>query len=279
MNPCAALLLLALLAPQAQDPADAKANEARIKELKKQLGSPDEAARVAAVKKLAEAPDREALTLLVAKLGSADNDVVRGEAARALGKFRSPASCQALGVMVQASLKNEKLLRPLVDALCELDMCASVPHLLAALEAFPPVGEAALAGLAKIGCGECAPGLIKYLFKAEVEEKKPDTVTKLPDPMTGAVGGTMENKNKDHTLAGLAKKTRELLALLSGKTYPDQKAWAASLGRGEFSAKRNSLYICEAEKQTFELPSGKSKTCGLASKATHEDVFLKHKKE
>jgi len=273
-------VLLFLLAAAAQDPADAKAAEARIKELKKQLGSPDEKARVDAVKQLAEIPDKEAFAALVARLGSPDSDPVRIEAARAIGKRRKTASVQALGAAIQANPKNGNLLRALVDALGELDMCAAVPPLLTALEASSALGDAALAALGKIGCAECVPGLLKFLVRAEVEEKKPDQVTSLPDPNTGKVGGTMENKNKDHALAGQAKKTRELLAGLTGKNYPGQREWAAAAAKGEFSARRASVYLCEAEQKTFEIPSGKQKSgCGFDAKAAHDDVFLKHRRE
>ena len=134
------------------------------------------------------------------------------------------------------------------------------------------LADAALDAIGKIGCPEAAGALVDYLRKAEAEERKPDA-------FEDDEGGSEENRNKNKALAAGADKTRETLAFLAGKRFQTAREWSAWLG-SERSQKLTTVYFCEAEGATYEVPSGKTKKCAYPVRSgAHQDVLLKHLKE
>jgi hypothetical protein len=256
-----------------QDSASDKAAlRARITVLKKQLPSADEAERMAMIKELGEIDDDDAIAVLAAKLRT-DSKNVRVAAAQAIARHRKPASAQALGTALDANAQNPEVLQAFIDALVELDVCKGLPVLFAVLW----MNKNALAGpaldaIGKIGCPEAAVALVDLLRKAEAEEKKPDV-------FEDDEGGTEENRNKNKALAAVAEKTRETMAYVAGRRFATAREWSAWLG-SERSQKLTSVYFCEAEGTTFEVPSGKPRKCAYPQRTSvHNDILLKHVKE
>jgi hypothetical protein len=277
-----------VLAFQAQDPADAERQlKSRINEVRKLANSSDEATRLKAVEELGTLFDEEARSVLSAKMTS-DTDAVRVAAAKALLKHRKPVCAQSLGNAIQANVKNEKLVKAFVDALAELDMCASIPVLFTVLESRFESGRDALEALVKLGCPEAVQPLVAFLKKAETEEKKPDffeniqNVRQQPGQVPRPRGpDKIENKTKNKPLAALAPKVRESLKALTGKSYDAHKDWASALASGSLSPRVSSVFLCEAAREKYEIAAGKAKKCPHAgeSKSDHEDTFLKHRRE
>lgn len=134
------------------------------------------------------------------------------------------------------------------------------------------LADPALDAIGKIGCPEVAGTLVDLLRKAEAEEKKPDV-------FEDDEGGSEENRNKNKALAALADKTRETLAFLAGRRFQTAREWSAWLG-SERSQKLTTVYFCEAEGATYEVPVGKLKKCAYPLRTSaHNDVLLKHLKE
>ena len=282
------LVVLALGALQAQDPAEAaRQRQARINDLRKQIDDSDENARLKAIQELGTIVHEDARSLLVSKTVS-DSDKIRLAAGKALIAHKRPVCAQALGNAIQANARNEKMVKAFIGLLAELDMCASVPVLLNVLASRPASGPDALEALVKIGCPEAVAELVNFLKKAETEEKKPDYFDNVPvgngngqQPRRPTGPDKIENKTKDKKLAALAPKVRETLKALSGKSFDSQREWAAALQSGSLSARLVSVYLCESTRAPFEMPPGKSKKCpnGGDSKSDHDDTFLKHRRE
>ncbi len=286
----AALCCLVAQGARGQDSADAaKARRARINELRKQVEGKEENAKVAALEELGGINDEEARSIIASKLYK-DTDSVRTAAARAIAKQRRSSSAAALGRAIQANLNNDQMVRVYVNALGELDMCAGIAPLVMALELKPALAGDILAALEKIGCPDAIPPLLKFLSRAEIEEKKPDFFEGasmgggggLPGMGGGTDFGREENKNKNKALASAAAKTRETMARLAGKSFSNAATWSAALGSGQVKVKKASIYLCEKTMQTYEVPSDKTYKCpnpDPTMKTMHEEIFLKHKKE
>ncbi len=282
------LLAILLLAAVPQDAAnDPKARQARVNELRKQAASFDEAERLKAVAELGGIVDEDARAVLVKRMLE-DTDTVKLAAAKAIVRHRKPICAQALGGAIQANLKSDKLCKAFVEALGELDMCAGIPVLQAALESRPASGEAALEQLLKIGCYEAVPPLVNFLKRAETEERKPDffdNTAVVPGqggirrPPPPGQPTKIENKTKDKAVAALAPKVRETLSKLAGKSFKDYPEWFKNY-QG-LAPRTVGRYLCETSGQTFEAPQGKQRKCpsGGDAKSDHKDEFLKHVRE
>lgn len=263
---------------------EAKARRAKINELRKQLEGSDEAAKTSALNELGGIDHDEARTLIAGKLYT-DTEAVRTAAARAIARQRRASSAAALGRAIQASLQNDRMLGVYVDALAELDMCAGIAPLVTLLELKPALAGSVLAALEKIGCPDALPGLLRFLTRAEAEEKKPDFFEGVDMGGGGLMGGggfgREENKNKNKALASAASKTRETMGRLAGVNFQNAAQWSAALSSGQIRIRKASVYLCTKTGQTYEVPSGQSgsKCPNYDPKAMHEEVFLKHKKE
>ena len=283
------LAALLLLASSFQDKPsdDPKARQARLNDLRKQASSIDEGERLKAVAELGGIVDEDARAVLVKKL-TEDTEPVKLAAAKAIIQHRKPFCAQALGGAIQANLKSDKLCKAFLQALGELDMCASIPVLQAALESRPASGAEALEQLVKIGCYEAVPPLVNFLKRAETEERKPDSFDNtafvqgqggVRRPPPAGQPSTIENKTKDKAVAALAPKVREALNKLTGKTFKDYPEWYKNYA--SLAPRQVGVYVCETTAQTFEAPPGKQKKCpnGGDSKSDHQDQFLKHRRE
>ena len=281
----------ALRAQDAADPAEAaRARQARINELRHELSSSKEADRLAAIKALGEIDDGDARSLLIKKMVS-DSEAVRKAAAKAIILHRKPICAQALGNAIQANAQDEKLVKFFIEALAELDMCASIRILTAVLQGAPALGDDVLKAIVRIGCPEAVPPLVAYLKTAETEEKKPDFFDNsgLGGGGFGGLGGgrnrgnqgggRVENKSKDKTVAALAQKIRDALSKLTGQKYGSQREWSAAASSGALAAKMVSVYHCEDAGKTYELPAASSNKCPHSTRSSHEDTFLKHRRE
>ncbi len=278
---------LAAAALGAQDWVEqAKARKAKIAELRKQVEGDDEGAKLGAISELGGIRDDDARSILARKL-TTDSDSVRQAAAKAIAGQKDSATAQSLGRAIQANAANPVLVKAFIDALGELDMCAGIQPLILALEIAPAQGADALAALEKIGCPDAVPPLLRFLQKAEIEEKKPDFFEEanmgggggLPGTGGGGVGRA-ENRNKDKTLAALAPKVRSTLSRLTGASHSSFQEWAAAIRSGQVSVKKASIYLCEKSGQNYEVPSGGSNKCPNADgKTYHSDIFLKHRRE
>lgn len=262
-------LLAAGLASQ-DDAETRKARRARINELRKQLNSTSDKDKIRAINDLAGIFDEDARLLLAGRLVG-DIPEIRIAAAKAIAKHRKAASAYALGNALGPNFRDEAVLKALIEALGELDMCASLPFLAAAVELNKyALAADALKAIVKIGCPEAAPYLIGYFRKAEAEEAKPD---EFEDPDSGT---TIENAGKDKRLAGLCPTIRETVSQVSGTAIQSAKEW-----RGQMpNVKLTSVYLCEYANQTFDSPLTQPKKCPLGDgKKSHNDILLKHKRE
>jgi hypothetical protein len=276
MHRTAAFLLLLA----AQD--DPRALKERLNDLRKQAASPSEAERLKAVGELSAIPDEDARAVLIKRLME-DTEAVKLAAVKGLVKQRKPVCAQALGGALQAHWKSDKLCKAYVEALGELDLCASIPVLQAALESRPASGAEALDQLVRIGCYDAVPPLVNYLKRAETEERKPDFFDN-----TAVQGGIrrpgqpdkIENKTKDKAVAALAPKVREALSKLAGKSFKDYQEWFKSYG-ALAPARVLGVYRCDLTGDVFEAPPGKQKKCpgGGDARSDHKDEFLKHQRE
>lgn len=285
-----AILALGLMAPGlwGQSSDEAKARRAKINDLRKQVEGSDEAAKTSALNELGGINDDEARSLIASKLYT-DSDAVRTAAAKAISKQRRSSSAGSLGRAIQASLNNDRMLKVYIDALADLDMCAGIASLVMVLELKPSVAADALAAIEKIGCPDAIPGLLRFLVRAEAEEKKPDFFEGanmggggggLPGVGGGTGVGQEENKNKNKALASAAAKTRDAMSKLAGRSFPNAPAWSAALGSGQVKVKKASVYLCDKSQQTYDVPSDKTNKCPNPDpKSMHEEIFLKHKKE
>ena len=281
------ILVLGLMAPGlwGQSSDEAKARRAKVNECRKQLDGSDESAKTSALAELGGINDDEARSLIASKLYT-DTDNVRTAAAKAIARQRRSSSAGALGRAIQASLTNDRMLKVYVDALAELDMCSGIGPLVMVIEVKPALAGDALAAIEKIGCPDAIPMLLRFLTRAEAEEKKPDFFEGADMGGGGMMGGgggvgREENKNKNKALAVAAGKTRETMSRLAGKSFPNAAAWNAGLGSGQVKVKKASVYLCDKTQQAYDVPSDKSgsKCPNYDPKAMHEEIFLKHKKE
>ena len=281
------LIVLALGALQAQDPAEAaRQRQARINDLRKQIEASDEATRLKAIDELGKIVHEDARSLLVSRTVT-DSDKVRLADGKALIAHKMPICAQALGNAVVANGKNEKMVKSFIGLLAELDMCASIPVLLNILATRPASGVDALEALTKIGCPEAVTELVNFLKKAETEEKKPDYFDNVDirngqqQPRRPGTPEKIENKTKDKKLAALAPKVRETLKAISGKSFDSQREWASALQSGSLTPRLVSVFLCESTRAPYETAPGKSKKCpnGGDSKSDHDDTFLKHRRE
>lgn len=263
---------------------EAKARRAKINDLRKQLEGSDEAAKTSALNELGGIDHDEARTLIAGKLYT-DTEAVRTAAARAIAQQKRASSAAALGRAIQASLQNDRMLGVYVDALAELDMCAGITPLVMLLEFKPALAGNVLAALERIGCPDALTGLLRFLGRAEAEEKKPDFFEGVDVGGGGMMGGggfgREENKNKNKALAAAAAKTRETMGRLGGASFQNATQWSAALSSGQLKIRKASLYLCTKTGQTYVVPPGQSgsKCPNYDPKVMHEEVFLKHKKE
>ncbi len=259
--------------------------KARINELRKDLSSPREETRLSAIRQLGEIHDSDARSLLIEKM-TTDTEEVRQAAAKAIILHRKPICAQALGNAIQANIGNEKLVKFFITMLAELDMCASIPILVATLQTKASLGGDVLKAIVAIGCPEAAGPLVNLLKKAETEERKPDFFddgglggfSMRGGRAGGAGGGQVENKTKDKAWAALAPKIRKTLATLTGLEFDNHRDWSAAVSSGAAAAKVVSVYLCEESGKTYEMQPGKSNKCPYSTKSGHDDTFLKHHK-
>ena len=270
---CVAFLGIIMASALGQDGVPDRAGlHARVALLKKQISSAPEAERLGMIKELGEIDDDEAIAVLAAKLKT-DSKEIRVAAVRAIAKHRKPASAAAIGAALDVNAQNPEVLQAFIESLAELDLCKSLPALTAILWMNKnSLAAPSLEAVRKIGCPEAAGALVDLLRKAEAEEKKPDV-------FVDEEGGSEENRNKNKTLAAVAEKTRETLAIVVGRQFASAREWSTWLG-AERSQKLTYVYFCEAEGATFEVPSGKPKKCAYSQRTSvHNDVLLKHLKE
>jgi hypothetical protein len=255
-----------------EGPPDKSALRARVALLKKQVSVGGEAERLEAIKGLGEIADDEAIMVLATKLKT-DTKEIRIAAIRAIAQHPKPAAAQAIGTAIDANNQNPEVLQAFISALVDIDLCKGLPALYTLLWMNKnALAEPALDAIGKIACPEAAGALIDLLRKAEAEQKKPDV-------FESDEGGTEENRNKNKVLAALAEKTRETLASVVGQRFPSAREWSIWLG-SERSQKLTSVYFCEAEGATYEVPFGKTKKCAYPHRTvSHNDVLLKHLKE
>lgn len=255
-------------APPAAAPAPGPALS--LKELKAMLAEKNEPARLRAIDALGAMRDREVRALLAEKLGS-DTEAVRRHAAHAMAKQRHPTAAEALGKAMRAHARTPELVDEFIRALGDLDMCASIPQLVSAVDLNGGRhAPQALAELKRIGCAEAASGLSVILKAAEAEEKKPDYLS-----------ATQPNKLKDHALAGLAPVLRRFLQEITGMQPGARESWGQFVARGGHMRKTISIHYCGTAAATFEAPTGKTVKCPNVEGARdgHEDTFLKHRNE
>jgi tetratricopeptide (TPR) repeat protein len=250
---------------KAAEAAEAKrTRELRVSALRDTLSSKDEKVRIRAIYELGEIRDRTARSVLADKLVS-DTVEVRRAAATALSKQKHPAAAAALGNALVANRNNADLLGYLIGALEELDMDDSIKPLLSVLE-FNEYDslEAVLGSIEKIGCTHAIPEVVKWLKRAENEEKKPTL-----------------NKSKDMKLTNWAPRLRAFLAKMAGGTPRPGESWDTFIDRGGISRKMVSIYYCEAAGKTFEVQAGKGRPdCPYTEpNDRHEDTLLKHRPE
>jgi hypothetical protein len=230
----------------------------------------------------------EARNLIASKL-SGGSIGVRLAAAKALSKHRHQNSANALGQALGANRNEKAVLRGIIEALGDLDMCACIQPLCGMLDPdYPDLAQDALKALAKIGCPEAVPALVKLLKDAEKEAKEPD---KLPPaaggpqmrppgapPGVNVRPGGGSNPGKDKKLAGLVKPIADCLAKITGSTYntaKDYETWFNNLGG---ISKLVQVFLCQETGQTFDVYPGKSKKCTLTEKKGHADDFVKHRR-
>jgi hypothetical protein len=269
-----AILALAGLCAEAQDDAKKAAKE-KLNELRKALASPGEEGRLKAIAELGELAEDEAISPLSAKLIT-DTDAVRIAAAHAVALHRRLASVKGLANAVGPNVARPDVIKAIIEALRDLDMCGSIQVLLGIAEVNKNAyGEEALKALERIGCSDTIVALVAFLQRAELEEKKPDIFEGTDDAPES------ENKQKNKTLAALAPLVREVLSGLAGKSYGESsKEWTAALGSGKVSFRKTSVYFCVMKEATFEVPSGQAKKCPYGDgKTSHDDLFLKHLRE
>ncbi len=274
------LLVLALGIQDDEDPAEAaKARKARINELRKDLSSGGEAARIRALQELGGIRESDARSLLIEKMTS-DTEAVRRAAAKAILLHRKPVCAKALGNAIQASGGNEDLVKFLIGALGELDMCASIPILTAILPGKSSLAEDVFKALVAIGCPEAAPALVAFLKRAETEARKPDFFEDFGGgAFGGGGGGRTENRNKDKALAALVPKILGTLSKITGAQHDSCREWSAALASGTAMPKLISQYFCEEADKTYDIFPGKTPKCPHSTKSGHEDVLLKHRRE
>lgn len=288
MNYLLILPLLGLIAGSwsGQDGTDARKEiRTKLSDLRKTLGSSVESERIAAISELGSILEDEARSMLASRL-SADSEAVRIAASKAIAKHKHSGSANSIGAAIDPNAKNEPVLRAFIDALEDLDMCAGLPVLVAMLEVDThDLAEQALKAIARIGCPEAAQGLINLLREAEVEAREPDRV---PDPRYRNQGrnnrrptrGTpyRSNPGKDQQLAKLAPKVKQTLSAITGQSFSTVAEWESWLRAS--ALKLASIYLCETDRERFEIPSGKSKKCPHEDdKKGHKDTFLKHRRE
>jgi hypothetical protein len=186
-----------------------------------------------------------------------DTDAVRIAAAHAISHHRRPGSVKGLANAVPPNAAKPDVMKAIIEALRDLDMCGSIQVLLGIAEinknAF---GPEALKAIGTIGCSDAVVPLVSILQRAEIEEKKPDIFEGTDDAPES------ENKQKNKALAALTPQVRELLSGLAGKSYGESsRDWAAALGTGKVSFRKTSVYFCMMKEATFEVPSGQPKKC------------------
>lgn len=268
---------------------DEKETRQKLNELRKQLDSSDDSSKISALDSLAGIKHDDARNLIASKL-TGGSVGVRMAAAKALSKHRHQNSATALGQALGANRNEKAVLRAIIEALGDLDMCAGIQPLTGMLDPdYPDLAQDALKALAKIGCPESVPALVKLLKDAEKEAKEPDRLppvaggpTMRPPGAPPGVGvrpaGTGNNPGKDKKLAGLVKPVTDCLAKITGSTYStakDYEAWFNSLGG---VSKLIQVFLCKETGQTFDVHPGKSKKCTLTEKKGHSDEFLKHRR-
>ena len=259
----------------------------RLRLLRKQLSSREEAVRIEAVRELGEIRVAEARSLLVRKMAS-DTEAVRLEAGRAIVNHRHPFCIQALGNAIQACGADALMATRFVKLLGDLDMCVAIPMLVRVVERSPESREEAIGALLRIGCPDAVPGLVRFLHGAEKEELKPEVVMDR-NPITGRAQ-QFRNTTKDRALASWAPRIRKALTRLTGRTYPGYEAWARALASGALVRPLASVYLCTETGKEFEIAAGKKRVCPYGKRTTpggpasrprvkvtrHENRFLKH---
>jgi hypothetical protein len=276
---------LALFILCAQD--DAKARRAKLAELKAKLAS-TEKERIAALEELGTLQDDpEAGEILASRL-KGDSADVRIAAARAVAKHRRQASLNALVEAVPAYFRDPLVAGVYVDAVADLDLCASIKVLLQFIELdnFSRADDA-LRALGRIGCPEATPALIALMRKAELEARKPDQIEIADAPIIPGQAvlrpkrppGALrfrDNSDKNKILASLAGATIAALSRVTGAKHETALEWDAAYEAGKLSFKLVSVYRCEKTRRLFDV-KGSKKACPHAE-GLHNDTFLKHRK-
>jgi hypothetical protein len=243
----------------------------RMIHLRTILNFATEEGQVDAIKRLIEIPGADVLHLLAGNLVK-DGDAARIAAAKAFAKYRDPASVHSLAQAVAPNIDRPAVLRAIIEALRQLDLCASIPVLVAMMELNKwALSREALHGIEQIGCTEALPALVRLFQRAESEAKRPDF---LQDPLSGA---PTENRQKNKILAALEGPLRDQLQSLTRLSLSSGWDWALAVASRRTPFKRYSLYRCNLKHELFTVPNDKPQNCPYQSgEFLHEDVFLKH---
>ncbi len=261
-------------APAAPPPVEPeKPREERIEQFKKDLESREEAARLGAIRTAGDLRDRAVRSLLARKLET-DTDAVRAAAAQALGLQRHPDAVAALGRGLQVNQKKEPVAKAAVVALGDLGMCASLPHLEAALSLNGGVFAAeAIAQISRIGCPEAVPGLLKIRKEAEADYLK----YMAAQPRTGAVVAPAPNPK--YPLAHVYNPIVTTLYKIMG-TPVAYEEWEKKVKKGEHLQGLVAAWHCEETGKSFDLTvPGPPRTCPHAPGGkAHPHTLLKHRR-
>jgi tetratricopeptide (TPR) repeat protein len=248
--------------PEPAPPPLSKAElEALIQTLTKELDSKEEKIRIQAIRRLGDVRDPRARGLLAKRI---DSDTLEGRkaAVRAIIRQRHPSVAATLGTALRAN-RDGLLVPDLLRALGDLDVCASIPVLLASLETDTVNRHTlVLEQIEKIGCPEAGKGLAAWIKRFESESRKDK-----PDPAKVAAAGALVSTFQ-----------RTLQRLAGSKTPPPGKTWTQFVEEGGLFRKLGTVHHCESTNRTFEILDGRSVVCPhVPDKSPHEDSFLKHR--
>lgn len=285
MTKMLALPFLGLLVLTAQDKDDLRD---RIKEAGKKLSSGKAKTRLEGIEELGSLRHADARSLLIKKL-STDTDEIRLAAARALVRHHQVVCAKALANAILHNKRQANVVKGLLEALGDLDMCVGIPILVKLMHSDIPLAQDCLKQLEKINCPEALDGILLLLYNAEKEARKPDTFSDLGitdrnkkdrlDP-TRNKPRTFENKNKDKELAALVEPAKAALQTLTGKRFKNHQGWSEFISGGGRPHVRTRVYFCYHAGKTFKMPGNRPPKCPFKDTPTrHEDIFQKHCRE
>jgi hypothetical protein len=240
-----------------------------LSDIKTQLGSKEEHLRIQAIGWLGSVREKEARQLLGDRLRN-DTELVRLAAARALAEQRHPQAVEELGKALRVSLKAPQILREILLALGNSDLCAAIPVLVGALDV--DGGRhylQVLDELQKIDCREAVGALLPVMGRIEQELKKPPLVKGKPN-----------TERKEAVVALHPPFHRAMGNLMRG--YPGAEGWAAYYAKSGGAKSLSSVHRCEKTWKLFEAGPGQAAKCphdATPAKDGHEDVFLRHRRE